>query len=58
MVEYDPFPKIHLVLRIDFRALCGERLVTYPPELWRSESFVVHRVEAVSVSVGHIENRT
>ena len=40
-VEYDPLIKSHA---INFRALCGANLVTYPAEFRGVETRVLHRV--------------
>ena len=36
--------KVNLPRAINFRALRGANLVTYPPELWGNETFELHRV--------------
>ena len=38
--------KVNLPHVINFGAFCGANLVTYPPELWGNETFVLHRVVA------------
>ena len=36
--------KVNLPHAINFRALCGANLVTYPADFWRNKTRVAHRV--------------
>ena len=39
-------PKVNMPHAINFRALRGANLITYPPDFWRNEPFEIQRAGA------------